>query len=291
MRTGLDADALLVYHEVSITGELIAAMDHCRVIVRCGAGYDNIDLAAAANKGIVVSNTPDYGVDEVADHAIALMLACNRRLLVAERRLRFADPLAPWDRGAVEPVHRLAGSTFGVIGCGRIGAATALRAKALKMRVLVHDPYFPSGMDKVLGISRVDLQTLLVQSDVVSLHTPLTGETRHLINAQTLSAMKATAYLINTARGAVVDIHALASALRERRLAGAGIDVLPEEPPTPDNPLIQLWRETGPDPVNLVITPHTAYYSGASLIEIRTKASAEAARVLRGERPQNQVNS
>jgi phosphoglycerate dehydrogenase-like enzyme len=184
----------------------------------------------------------------------------------------------------------LADCTLGIVGCGRIGAAAALRAKALKMRVLVCDPYLRPGMDKALGVETVELQELLARSDAVSLHTPLTEETRHMIDAAALQSMKGSAVLINTARGAVVDVAALAEALRAGRLAGAGIDVLPEEPPAPDNPLVKLWEEQGQGALNLVITPHTAYYSEAALIEIREKSSAEVARILQGKRPLNCVN-
>lgn len=285
-----DADAILLFHEVSIPREIIAEMKQCRVIVRGGVGYDNVDLQAAGEKNIIVSNTPDYGVDEVADHAIGLMLTLNRGILVAERNLRFNPALAPWDRMAAGSVRRLADSTMGIIGCGRIGSATALRAKALKMRVLVYDPYLRPGMEKALGVSVVDLPTLLAQSDAISLHTPLTPETRNLIDAKALAAMKPTAFLINTARGAVVDIHALATAMRQNRIGGAAIDVLPEEPPTPENPLIQLWRDNREPPYNFIITPHIAFYSEAALLEIRSKSAAEIARVLRGQRPLNCVN-
>ena len=282
-----DADALIVFHEISIPADVIAGLRHCRVIVRGGVGYDNVDLKAAAARGILVCNVPDYGVDEVADHAILLTLACNRGLARTERRLR--RTLQPWDFHSVEPVPRLAGATMGIIGLGRIGAATALRAKAMRMRVIAYDPYLRPGLDKSFGVPLVSLDTLLAESDVVSLHTPLTDETRHIINARALAKMKPTALLINTARGATVDIAALAAALSEGRLAGAGIDVLPQEPPVATDPLIQLWQQEDPV-INLVITPHTAFYSDAGSVEMRTKAAQEVARVLRGEAPKNCVN-
>ena len=285
-----DADGIILYHEVTLTNDILRELYQCKVIVRGGVGYDNVDVRAAGALGIPVCNVPDYGVDEVADHAIGMMLACMRGFVIAERRLRTASVLKPWDRHDVGPVRRLADSTLGIIGCGRIGSATALRAKALKMRVLINDPYLRPGMEKVLGVERVSLETLLAESDAVSLHTPLTEETRELINATTLAQMKTSACLINTARGAVVDTIALAEALRARRIAGAGIDVLPVEPPMIDDPLIQLWQTNEEPPINLMITPHTAYYSEAGLLEIREKSSAEVARVLRGEMPWNLVN-
>ena len=279
---------LIVFHEVALPAEIIDGLEACRVIVRCGVGVDNIDLRAANDRGIPVCNVPDYGVDEVADHAIGLMLACNRGIMLSERRLR--RTLAPWDRRAVQPILRLAGATMGIIGCGRIGTATALRAKALKLRVMIYDPYLPPGIEKALGVIRTDLATLLSESDVVSLHTPLTEETRHLVDGQALRRMKPSAVLINTSRGAVVDVTALADALREKRLGGAGIDVLPVEPPRANEPLIRLWQEELDPPINLILTPHTAYYSETALVEMRTRAAEEVRRVLRGEAPKCCVN-
>jgi D-3-phosphoglycerate dehydrogenase/C-terminal binding protein len=187
-------------------------------------------------------------------------------------------------------VRRLAGTTFGVVGLGRIGSATALRAKALRMRVIACDPYLRPGFEKSLGVERVSLETLLRESDVVSLHTPLTEETRHLIDRRALRRMKPHSLLINTARGAVVDVEALAVALERGWIGGAGIDVLPVEPVPADSKLIRLWQRDDP-PVNLVMTPHTAFYSESGSLEMRVKAAQEVARVLRGEPPLNCVNS
>ena len=284
-----DADGILLYHEVSLTPEIIGELRQCKSIVRCGVGFDNVDIEAAGRKGIQVSNVPDYGVDEVADHAIGMMLCCNRGIMKAERRLR--KTLAPWNAEAVEPVFRISGSTLGIIGCGRIGSATALRARALRMNVLVYDPYLRPGIDKALGVTQVSLEQLLQRSDVVSLHTPLTEETRHTINESTLGMMKKTAILVNTARGAVVDTEALARVLDAGGIAGAGIDVLATEPPNSDMGLIRLWQEERNPPVNLVITPHTAYFSESGFDEMRTKGAVELARVLRWEPPLNCVNT
>ena len=284
-----EADAVIVFHEITLPADLIGELVTCRLIVRCGVGFDAVDIRAAGARGIPVCNVPDYGVDEVADHAIGLMLACIRGIVRADRAVRFS--LAPWDKRAVGSVPRLARLTLGIIGFGRIGSATALRAKALKMRVLACDPYLRPGTEKVLGVELVELNTLLEASDVVSLHTPLTDETRNLIDGHALARMKPSAFLINTARGAIVDVDALADALRAGRLAGAGIDVLPCEPPNSDLPLIKLWQEQNEPFVNLVLTPHTAFYSDAGMIEMRTKAAREIARALRGEPLHNCVNS
>jgi D-3-phosphoglycerate dehydrogenase/C-terminal binding protein len=179
---------------------------------------------------------------------------------------------------------------MGIIGLGRIGGATALRAKGLRMNVQAYDPYVRAGTDKLLGVPLVGLEELLKTSDIVSVHTPLTEETRKLIDASALSLMKPTAILVNTARGAVVDTDALAAALKAGQIAGAGIDVLPDEPATSDMPLIQLWQQDRQPPVNLMITPHTAFYSDAGLVEMREKAALEIRRVLSGEMPKNCVN-
>ena len=282
------ADALIVFHEVTVPRRIIDRLTRCRAIVRCGTGYDQIDLVAAGQRGIPVCNVPDYGVDEVADHAIALALACNRRLLVAERRLRAG--LAPWDYHAVEPVFRLSEATMGIIGLGRIGTATAMRARGLRMRVLACDPYLRPGLDKAVGVTMVELDELLAESDIISLHVPLTDETRGMIDAAALRKMKPGAILVNTARGAVVDDQALAAALREGRIGGAGLDVLPAEPPRATDPLIALWQEQVNPPVNLVLTPHTGFYSESGMVEMRVKAADEVARALTGRPLRNCVN-
>jgi D-3-phosphoglycerate dehydrogenase/C-terminal binding protein len=282
-----DADALIVYHESTITPEVIDRMSHCRVIVRGGVGVDNIDLKAATNRGIRVCNIPDYGVDEVADHALGLLLALHRGIVQVERRLR--DSLAPWDRRAVRSIGRLSECTLGIVGCGRIGSATARRAQAFKLRVLVYDPYLTPGMEKALDVTRVDWDTLLAESDAISLHTPLTPQTRHLINTETLSRLRADCLLVNTARGAVVDTDALAHALQSGKLGGAAIDVLPHEPPDSQSELVRLWQDRTQD-VNLIITPHIAYYSNQAIEEIRVKGAQEVRRVLLGHKPLHCVN-
>ena len=286
-----DVDAVILYHEVSLGRELIGEMERCRVIARGGVGYDNVDLAAAREAGIPVTHVPDYGVDEVADHAIGLMLALRRGITQSERRLRSAA-LDPWDRRAVEPVRRLSGQTFGVIGCGRIGSAAARRAQAHRMNVLVYDPYLRPGLEKSLHVERVhSLGELLRRSDVVSLHAPLTAETRGMIDAVALAQMNPWAVLINTARGELLDTGAVAEALRGERISGAGIDVLPTEPATDADPLVRLWQGDTPISERLVLTPHSAYYSEEGLEEIRRSTAMEVGRILRGERPLNLVET
>jgi D-3-phosphoglycerate dehydrogenase/C-terminal binding protein len=220
-----DADAVMMYHSLSITRVTIARLQKCRLIVRCGVGVDNVDHAFAATRGIAVANVPDYGTEDVADTAIGMMLALARGIHPLDRKLR--DGRGAWSYRQAAPLRRLRGSTFGVVGLGRIGSAAALRAKAFGMDVVFFDPFKPDGYDKALGVRRAEtLEELLAQSYVVSLHCPLTEQTRHLINARTLALMPPGSYLVNTARGEVVDTDAIPDALASGRLAGAGIDVL-----------------------------------------------------------------
>jgi D-3-phosphoglycerate dehydrogenase/C-terminal binding protein len=282
-----DADALIVFHTIQVSAFSIQRLQKCRAIVRCGVGYDNVDLAAAGAKGIYVCNVPDYGTDEVADHALALMLACARGLAFTERGLR--KTLSPWNFLAASPLQRLAGATLGVIGLGRIGTATALRAKGFRMKVVACDPYLPDGYDKALGVTMLSLDELMSGSDIVSVHTPLTPETTKIVGAAQLAKMKPQGILINTARGKCVDAQAVAEALRAGKIGGAGLDVLPDEPPAKDDLIVRLWQQESP-PMNLILTPHNAFYTEQSREEMRTKAALEVRRILLGEKPRNPVN-
>lgn len=260
------------------------------MIVRCGVGYDNVDGAAARRHGIPVANVPDYGTEEVADSAIGLMLALTRGIHLLTGRLR--GPRGPWSWAQVRPRHRLRGRGFGVVGLGRIGTAAALRAKALGMDVLFFDPYTPDGRDRALGVRRAEsLAELLAQSYVVSLHCPLSDETRHLINRATLAQLPAGAYLVNTARGGVADVLAVLDAVTRGHLAGAALDVLEEEPPPDDHPLVVAWRDPNhPAHDRIILNPHTAFYSEEGLLDMRIKGSENCRRVLLGQPPRNVVN-
>jgi C-terminal binding protein len=285
-----DADALMLYHTIALTERTIGRLRQCKLIVRCGVGYDNVDVAAARRHGIPVANVPDYGTEEVADSAIGLALALTRGIHLLTGRLR--ERRGPWSFAQVRPLHRLRGRGFGIIGLGRIGTAVALRAKALGMDVLFHDPYVPDGRDRSLGIRRVEtLAELLKQAYVVSLHCPLTTETHHLINRQTLEQMTAGSYLVNTARGGVVDVLAVLDAVSAGHLAGAAIDVLEQEPPPDDHPLIVAWRDPHhPAHDRIILNPHTAFYSEEGLLDMRIKGSENCRRVLLGQPPRNVVN-
>ena len=278
------ADAILAWHDLQWTDVVLATLARCRVIVRVGVGFDNVDLDAAARRGIVVCNVPDYGTHDVADHAMALVLALARGLAGFER----AAQAGTWAWG-VAPSFRLTGKTFGVVGLGRIGTATALRAKAFGLRVVFYDPYKPEGWDKALGIARAHaLDELAHQADLVSLHAPLTAETRGMIGRSFFAAARRGLVLINTARGPIVDWAAFSAAFDAGTVAAAGFDVLPTEPADRSDRLVRAWA-AGELHDRLLITPHCAFYSTEALHEMRRKAAEEALRVLTGERPRNRV--
>ncbi|HVK08806.1 MAG TPA: C-terminal binding protein [Gemmataceae bacterium] len=286
-----DATAVMLYHNISITRATIERLTRCNLIVRCGVGYDNVDRVFARSRGIPVANVPDYGTEEVADSAIGLTLALTRGIHYLNSALRDA-PAAEWTYRAVAPVYRLRGRVFGVVGLGRIGSATALRANALGMEVAFYDPYRPDGYDKALGIRRVDtLAELLAQSFVVSLHTPLTPETQGLIDAAAIAKMPRGSFLVNTSRGAVVDTAAVPPALASGHLAGAGIDVLAVEPPAADDPLIRAWRDPNhPAHHRLIVNPHSAFYSEEGLLDMRVKGAKAVRNALLGLPLLNVVN-
>ena len=272
-------DGLIVRSRTVVDAPVIAAGSRLRVIGRAGTGVDNIDLSAATRAGVVVMNVPGGNAVAAAEHTIALMTALARSVPQAAESLRAGR----WERKTYKGIE-LTGKTLGVIGLGRIGTATALRAKAFKLRVVACDPYIPDGRGKALGVDMMEFDELLATSDIISLHTPLTEETHHMIAAQQLTAMKPTAVLVNTSRGAVVDLEALAGALETERIAGAAIDVFEVEPPEAEHPLVKCWRrDTKKHPTNLLLTPHIAFYSVMGFTDICTKAAAEVARVLRGE--------
>lgn len=277
-RRGAEADALLVYHTIKLTERSIATLTKCRGIIRCGVGYDNVDIEAAGKRGIVVCNVPDYGTEEVADHALMLLLAIARRFLPAQQSVRDGD----WNYQIALGTPRLRGRTLGLIGCGRIGTAMVLRAKAIGMRVVLFDPYTPNGIEKALGVERCHrLEDLLKQSEFVSVHCPLTPDTRHILNAKTLAMLPRRAYVINTARGPCVDGTALLQALEKGQVAYAALDVVESEP---------LSDERLRNHPRLVLTPHTAFYSIEGYQEMRSKGTEEAKRILTGEAVRNPVN-
>lgn len=273
-----DADVILLYHDIVLSARSISRMRRCRAIVRCGVGFNNVDIQAAGNAGIVVCNVPDYGTEDVADHALMLMLAATRRLISSHESIRQGG----WDSSLVFGTPRLRGKTLGLIGCGRIGTAMALRARGLGMEIAFYDPHVRPGTDKMLGIRRVwTLEDLMKQSPFISLHCWLDDGSRHIINKESLRHCVEGAVLVNTARGGCVDESALLSALEEGRLAGAGLDVAEEEPVR-----TQALRVHP----KVVWTPHVAYYSVEGYREMRLKGAEEGLRAINGRALLNPVN-
>ncbi|MEW4489002.1 C-terminal binding protein [Thalassoglobus sp. JC818] len=285
-----DADAIMLYHFISLSEKTISRLENCKLIVRCGVGFDNVDRVFARSREIDVANVPDYGTEEVADSAIGMMLTLARGVHYMNSRLQRGE--GPWVYEQVKPTHRLRGRVFGMIGAGRIGTATALRAKALGMRVVYYDPYVPDGRDKSLGIERIEnLSDLLTISDVVSAHCPRTEETQHILNDETIAQMKQGSILVNTARGGVVDAHAVLRAIESDHLRAAALDVLETEPPDENDPLMKAWRDPShPAFDRIIINPHAAFYSEEGLDDMRIKGSQNCLRVLTGEKPRNVVN-
>ncbi len=269
----------------------LARFPRLRAVCRMGVGYDVIDRKAAAERQIMVLNVPDYGTTEVADHAMALALALRRGLLL-HHELQRQEPPAPW-RYVNDPLVRRSGvQTFGIVGMGRIATAVALRAKAFGFRVAFFDPYLPNGVELGLGIGRAPtLEALLRETDTLSVHVPLTPETRGMIGAKELAMLPKGAVLVNTARGPIVDIDALAAALKSGHLAGVGLDVVPVEPPVEPVPeLIRAYRAREPwVEGRLIITPHAAFYTPEAWEDIRVKSAETMRAALLGPRPQNVI--
>jgi len=272
LAVGRDADAILVTY-AKLPGELLRQLRRCKAIGRFGLGVDNIDIAAAAKIGITVTYVPDYCMQEVSDHAMALLLALARKVPQSNALVQAGR----WDMPAVAPIHRLAGRVLGLVGFGNIPRALAPKAKAFGLRVVAHDPYASQHALAAAGVEGMSFDRLLEISDFVSIHAPLLPATRGLFNADVFRKMKQGACLINTARGPLVDEDALLAALDSGRLAGAALDVVAVEP------LPKQSRLIGRD--NVVLTPHTGFYSVEALNELQTKCAADVARVLSGEKP------
>ena len=284
------ADAVMMYHNLSLTAFTVKRLEQCKLIVRCGVGFDNVDHALARELGIPVANVPDYGTEEVADSAIGMALAMTRG--IHQFNLRMRSQPDPWMYHIASPLYRLRGRVFGIVGLGRIGTATARRALAMGMDVRFYDPFKPDGYDKANGVRRVEsLEELMRDSFILSMHCPLNEHSHRMINAESLNWLPEGSYLINTARGDVVDTAALPRAIASGRLAGAAIDVLAEEPPSPDNPLLVAWRDPNhPAYERLIINPHSAFYCEEGLTDMRRKGAEACRRALTGEMLRNVIN-
>ena len=261
-----------------ITGDLINAAERCKAIARYGVGFEKVDLDAATASGIVVTNVPAYCIDEVTDHAMALLLACARKIPTFDRGVKGGN----WDRNIGPPMRRIRGKTLGIIGFGRIGRLIVSKAKAFGLEVIVFDEYISQTVVEGEGATQVALPELLARSDFITIHAPLTTETHELLGEQEFQQMKSTAYVINSARGGIINTVALHRALAEAWIAGAALDVLPEEPPNPDEPLLELD--------NIILTPHVAFLSEESGYDLQVAAATELARVLAGQMPESVVN-
>ncbi|MBI4887086.1 MAG: C-terminal binding protein [Acidobacteria bacterium] len=277
MRLAKDADAILVTY-AKITGDMIRQLTRCRIVSRFGIGVDNVDIPEATKKGIVVTKVPDYCIDEVSDHTMALLLAAVRKIPFVSAQVHGGT----WKMPNVVPIHRLRGTVLGLVGFGRIPQLVVPKAQAFGMTVMAYDPYVPKEVFAGAGVEGVDFPTLLASSDYVSIHSPLVPETKNLFGAEAFRQMKRTAYLVNTARGPIIDEAALAAALDAKLIAGAALDVMAQEPPPAGHALF------GRD--NVILTPHTSFYSEESLVELQTKAAQEVVAVLEGKAPRNPVN-
>jgi D-3-phosphoglycerate dehydrogenase len=261
-----------------ITRNVICNLSQLVGIVEYGIGYDNIDVNAATENGVVVCNVPDFMTAEVADHAVALILALTRKLHRTSTSTRSGE----WNWRKFRPINSLDGKTVGVIGFGNIGRQVAERMRSFNTRVIAHDPYIPREMMEKLGAKSTNLDELLKTSDIVSIHVPLTKETKQLIGEKELDLMKDSAILVNTSRGSVIDQEALIASLRNGKIAAAGLDVLAKEPPSSNDPVLGLE--------NVIVTPHIGWYSEQSSSRLQENAALEAERILAGKPPKHPVN-
>ena len=274
-----NASAVIVDIDTNVTRAVIDELQKCKIIVAASGGFDHIDLEAAGQRHIVVSYVPGYCVEEVADHTLGLLIAITRKLLILDRTTKEGK----WDDWqAAEPVYRLRGKTLGIIGLGRIGTAVVLRAKACGLNVIAYDPYIPVGRDVALGVRSVDFDTLLRDSDLISLHAPLTRETYHMIGASEFERMKSGVFIINTSRGGIMENSALIAALISKKVAGVGLDVFESEPPDPSDALLKMD--------SVIVTPHTAFLSVESQRDRQKMAVDEVKRVLENQQPRSAVN-
>ncbi|MEE8564266.1 MAG: C-terminal binding protein [Atribacterota bacterium] len=274
IKAAQDAEGIINQY-APITRRVIESLKECKVIARYGVGVDNIDIEAATEYGIIIANVPDYCVDEVSTHAMALILACARGITLLDGKI--SEKM--WDFTLAKPLFRTKGKTLGLFGLGKIARAVARKASGFGFKIIAYDPYVSKVDD---GIELVELSKLLSNSDFISIHSPLTDETRHLFGENKLRNMKKTAYLINTSRGPIVDEEALYKVLKKRWIAGAALDVMEKEPPD--------WENLLPKLDNLIITPHISFYSEESYAELKTKTAKAVLSVLKGGLPRAMVN-
>ena len=263
-----------------MTRRVMEGLSRCQAIIRYGIGYDTIDIGAANDNNIVVVNIPDFCFEEVANHALSFLLILSKKMFLMHKLMKEGR----WAKahGALPPMGAVHEETLGIIGTGNIGRTVARKAQCFKFRILGYDPYVDKTLAKDAGITLTPMSQVLQESDYLTLHPLLNQETRHLIGEKELKQMKPSAYLINTSRGPVVDEVALIKAIRQKWIAGAGLDVFEKEPIDPDNPLLKMD--------NVIVTPHSASYSDVAFRRLRTCVGQEAARVVAGRWPKNVVN-
>lgn len=274
IRVGKEADGLINQYTL-LTRRVLENLPKCKVISRYGVGVDSVDLQAATDLGIIVANVPDYCVEEVANHTIALILTLLRKTAFFDRKVKSNQ----WDFRLGIPIYRIRGRILGLIGCGRIGLDVAKKMIPFGLRVIAFDPYLQSVEE---GIELKDFDTVLKESDIISIHCPLNESTRHLIGEKEFQKMEKRPLLINTSRGAIIDEKALIQALKEGLLSGAGLDVLEKEPPDPKNPLLAMD--------NVILTPHVSFYSVESISELKRRTAENVSSVLQGKWPRSVVN-
>jgi D-3-phosphoglycerate dehydrogenase len=274
IRVGKEADGLINQYAL-LTRRVFENLPKCKVVARYGVGVDSIDLRAATDLGIIIANVPDYCIDEVASHAVAMMLTLTRKTAFFDRKVKSSQ----WDFRQGTPIHRIQGKTLGLIGCGKIGFEVAKRISAFGVKVMAFDPYIQRTGEK---IELTDLETVLRKSDFISIHCPLNDSTQHLIGEQEFKKMERKPLLINTSRGPIVNEKALIQALEEGRISGAGLDVLETEPPDSKNPMLKME--------NVIFSPHVGFYSEESISELKRRTARNVSDVLRGRWPGSVVN-
>jgi D-3-phosphoglycerate dehydrogenase len=274
-----DADVVFIVR-TAFTRRVFENLPKLRAVIRCGVGYDNVDVDAATDNRVLVVNVPDFCFEEVSNHAIVLIIACAKKLVQLDHALKTAGWKA--SRQVLDPMGSIWGQTLGIVGCGNIGRMTARKAKCFGLNVIGSDPYVDRNLAGESGITLKSLPEVMRESDYISLHPCLNRETFHLIGEKELALMNPSAYLINTSRGSVVDEPALIRALQDKRIAGAGLDVFEKDPIDPDNPLLKMGQ--------VIVTPHSASYCEASFKRLRISVGQEAVRVARGRWPRNVVN-
>ncbi len=272
-----DADGILNQY-APITSKVIGELDHCKVIARYGVGVNTIDVGAATEKGIIVSNVTDYCVDEVSDHAFALLMGCARKVVQLNQAVKANN----WDFKVGVPIFRLRGRVLGLVSLGKIAQSLAKKAQAFGIKVIASDPFIPNEVATSLGVELVELNELCSRSDYISIHAPLIDSTKGMISEEQFNLMKKEAFIINTARGPVIDEKALINALLEGKIAGAALDVVEKEPINQDNPLLRMQH--------VILNPHVAWYSEEAQLELKQKTAQNVADVLNGYYPSYIVN-